>query len=343
MAGFTARLRRADGSAAPDPEGLARHLLAAWSEPEAGRLTSAAVWCVVEAMHEATAFVLDIAQDPDRGSMTRLDPWVKILSPLVNPDEPAEPRLRLLTRLLALDAATWLLADAESPGTSQEIRLAQLSLDLDHHFAKASLTPDDKVAGSELHRFGGFLKRSWRLNDWIWGRLDAAQMLCRLVLDPQRLLRIHALTGQSAEELVEQLVAASYAGGAAPDDERFGDLRKAATDELRRLFDHDATVADHGFLRDLARLAAHPVQQQIVVEELPALAAAIRADEVAGASVRSHGRRFLSRHEPRESCCPGSPQPGPTAGSGSATRRWRRSTRPASVVSRWSPRPAATR
>ena len=34
---------------------------------------------------------------------------------------------------------------------------------------------------------GGFLKRSWRMNDWWWGRLDAAAVLCRTVLDPERL------------------------------------------------------------------------------------------------------------------------------------------------------------
>ena len=48
---------------------------------------------------------------------------------------------------------------------------------------------------------------------------------------------------------------------------------------------------------DLAALAAYPVQQRIVVAELPALAAAIRADQVAGASDRSHGRRFLAQKQ----------------------------------------------
>ncbi len=233
--------------------------------------------------------------------MTRLGPWAEVLDPVANPDEPADPALRLLTRLLALDAATWLLADAESPGTSQEIRLAQLSLDVGHPFARASLTPDDKVAGSELHRFGGFLKRSWRLNDWIWGRLDAAQMLCRLVLDPQRLLRIHALTGQDAHAMVEQLVSSSYAGTdepagpEGPTGRRFQRLRSAATVELGALLDGDPAAASEGYLPHLAALAAYPVQQRIVVDELPALVAAIRADRVAGASDRSHGRRFLAQ------------------------------------------------
>jgi hypothetical protein len=38
-----------------------------------------------------------------------------------------------------------------------------------------------------LNRFGGFLKRSWRMNDWTWGRMDAATMLCQTILSPERL------------------------------------------------------------------------------------------------------------------------------------------------------------
>jgi hypothetical protein len=36
---------------------------------------------------------------------------------------------------------------------------------------------DQKLAGDELGHFGAFLKRSWRANDWMWGRLDAASAL----------------------------------------------------------------------------------------------------------------------------------------------------------------------
>ncbi len=292
------KLRRAEGGPVDDPAALRQALLDTHPASTCGEQTAAAVWCVVTALLAAADVVVGIAQDRVRGPMTRLGPWAEILDPQGNPGEPTDERLRLLTRLLALDCATWLLADAESQGTSQEIRLAQLSLDLEHPFATASRTPDDKVAGSELHRFGGFLKRSWRLNDWIWGRLDAAQMLCRLVLDPERLLRIHALTGQDAESMVDQLVTASYAGAEPPDDRRFVRLRDEATEELRRLLADDPTAAERGFLPGLAALAAYPVQQRIVVQELPALAAAVRADQVAGASERSHGRRFLAQQQP---------------------------------------------
>jgi hypothetical protein len=41
--------------------------------------------------------------------------------------------------------------------------------------------PMDKLAGVELAHFGAFLKRSWRANDWMWGRLDAAQRVVMLL------------------------------------------------------------------------------------------------------------------------------------------------------------------
>jgi patatin-related protein len=39
--------------------------------------------------------------------------------------------------------------------------------------------PMTKVAGRQLYHFGAFLKRSWRSNDILWGRLDASAVLWR--------------------------------------------------------------------------------------------------------------------------------------------------------------------
>ncbi|MGU3436571.1 DUF3376 domain-containing protein [Actinomycetes bacterium M1A6_2h] len=37
-----------------------------------------------------------------------------------------------------------------------------------------ALTTDAKLAGNVVARFGGFLHAGWRVNDWKWGRMDAA-------------------------------------------------------------------------------------------------------------------------------------------------------------------------
>ncbi len=38
----------------------------------------------------------------------------------------------------------------------------------------------------QFHHFGAFYKRSWRANDWVWGRLDGAGWLVHVLLDPRR-------------------------------------------------------------------------------------------------------------------------------------------------------------
>ncbi len=42
-------------------------------------------------------------------------------------------------------------------------------------------TVQDKLAGEKLMHFSAFLKRSWRENDLLWGRLDAAEIIVRSI------------------------------------------------------------------------------------------------------------------------------------------------------------------
>ena len=44
-----------------------------------------------------------------------------------------------------------------------------------------SKSPENKVAGDALFHFGGFLKKEWRTNDILWGRLDAAENIVRML------------------------------------------------------------------------------------------------------------------------------------------------------------------
>ena len=49
---------------------------------------------------------------------------------------------------------------------------------------------ENKLAGDVLMNLGGFFKRSWRVNDVLWGRLDGSGALVELLLDPARLRRV---------------------------------------------------------------------------------------------------------------------------------------------------------
>ncbi|WHT18574.1 patatin-like protein [Crossiella sp. CA-258035] len=52
---------------------------------------------------------------------------------------------------------------------------------------KETLSPDDKLCGTDLGAFAAFCSAKWRANDWMWGRLDAAASLVSLLTDPARL------------------------------------------------------------------------------------------------------------------------------------------------------------
>lgn len=48
-------------------------------------------------------------------------------------------------------------------------------------FSDHNLMADDKLAGTSLFHFAGFLAKAWRANDWWWGRLDASAGMIRFV------------------------------------------------------------------------------------------------------------------------------------------------------------------
>ncbi len=68
------------------------------------------------------------------------------------------------------------------PPPDQTIRLAHFTADEAVTMDPAQRDdPDEKLAGVQLGHFAAFLKRSWRANDWMWGRLDAAERMVRLL------------------------------------------------------------------------------------------------------------------------------------------------------------------
>jgi patatin-related protein len=75
----------------------------------------------------------------------------------------------------------------EGAGHYQPVELVQVSADTRCAFA----SPDQaagahKLTGLQLSHFGAFYKRSWRANDWMWGRLDGAGWIVYTLLDPRR-------------------------------------------------------------------------------------------------------------------------------------------------------------
>ncbi len=115
----------------------------------------------------------------------------------------------------------------------------------------------EKLCGKELGHFGGFLKRSWRANDMMWGRLDAACQLIECLVTPERLKKVDASTfARVATNLADVFPKLP--------PEELAALSKAVANAQRSAAGGD----DEGFEKLLDLLVA-AAQSQIIQEEVP--------------------------------------------------------------------------
>ncbi|MEO5608209.1 MAG: patatin-like protein [Ornithinibacter sp.] len=241
---------------------------------------------------------------PTLGDSRVLHRWRNALAPGLG----AVSQGALLTTLLQLEVASATLGDEASSGSTIPIEIVQLSAQTENAFARYSRTGDDKLGGWSVKRFGGFLKRSWRVNDWTWGRLDAATVLARSVLHPARVRRTAYLSGYLdadsdprvlARATVDDLADHLLGGTGLLNDPRVVVLREDAVAELTGAFNLQVPTEQLSpMMPSLAHLFAWAVQLDSVTEEVPALTAAIREDRTDGANPRSRGELFLSSEAP---------------------------------------------
>ncbi|MGY4768767.1 patatin-like protein [Kribbella sp. CWNU-51] len=268
------------------------------TEPgESGTKAKSAVDQVVEAVATCIPVLREVAEGIAKTS--GLSPWQTVFADrsMVSSEGPDVPT-RVLARMLWLHVVSWTLADESGAASSQPVELVQISLQTQNQFAEQSLTADDKVGGMSLNRFGGFLKRSWRMNDWTWGRMDAATMLCQTILSPERLRRraIQHSQGDAPErphEFVETLLSELFD---APLPSLLYELADQAADELMPVYDLDQQDLPAS-LPKLSALAAWAVHLRLVAEELPSIEAAVNADHIDRANPDSKGELFLIQNK----------------------------------------------
>ena len=182
-----------------------------------------------------------------------------------------------LRRLLALEVVDRAMGE-EAP-IEQRVELIQISADAANGFDATREKPEDKLAGLQLAHFGAFYKRSWRANDWMWGRLDAAQRLAQLLLEPSRLRQL-GYSPEGARDVVEAIALGE------PDSEERTVLER---EDWPERWDRDTALEQLVFLRDpesplpqsvpvCAQALARRLQLQILVEELGVVADAIEWD-----------------------------------------------------------------
>ncbi|HQR27611.1 MAG TPA: patatin-like protein [Nocardioides sp.] len=260
---------------------------------------------VVTALLPALAVLRDLDLSMPKGfADARLDAWQAVLGDRGLTAE------QLLTRLLQLEVANSALGDEVATGSTIPVEVVQLSAQTENAFTRYTRTADDKLGGMSVNRFGGFLKRSWRLNDWIWGRLDAATILCRTVLHPARVRRSALLSGYVglevtreqaetlAKETLAEIVQELFGPEGIPGDASLQELGTTAVRELADCFDVPGVAPGDlpTSMPALAHLFALAVHLRVLPDDLSALQKAIDADRLDGANERSRGQFFASEN-----------------------------------------------
>jgi patatin-related protein len=194
-----------------------------------------------------------------------LEQAVAALAPSASPDDAAR-------QLLALEVAERVLSTADrSP--RQPIQLIQISADTPSVFAPGRATAERKLTGVQLNHFGAFYKRSWRANDWLWGRLDGSARLAQIILSPRRLRQL----GYSAATAMAALREVVMTGDGSKDDVLAGHWdEQLISGELRYLDFPEAPVPDA--LPACVRAASARLQLDILLEDLEPVARAVRED-----------------------------------------------------------------
>ena len=222
----------------------------------------------------------------------------RVLEALAPPAEAADPARTDLTlrRLVALEILQ-VSRDPRGSFPEQAVELMQISArtpDVFRHLDRV----DEKLTGVQLGHFGAFYRKAWRANDWLWGRLDGAARAVELLLDPRRLRQVHFGAARPPAPGARDHVLGEIRTIAEGSDpalspwlaKRWKAVEHAVRDELAYLDDGSLPIPAR--LPNAVKALTMRVQLEILVEEMPGLAATIREDEMRGATVPAEAITF---------------------------------------------------
>jgi patatin-related protein len=317
MNGDDAAMNHLDNSLTPDSrkEGrLGMPSVRFASLSDSGQKAAAAVAAIVRALNEVQpAFYATPRSDPPEPH----DPDAAWIDLLRKNHRRADRDAQLLSVLMDLHIVSWTVGDEYTTENTSPVDLVQISAQTENGFARYSQQLHGKLGGASIARFSGFLKRSWRLNDWTWGRCDAATMLTRILLSPDRLRAISSrqpTTGGSAEvqagAVVDHLLREVYAIEPEKSVKAWATVHSWANDLLPQAKAEVATAllgeaqsqptdpnrTTYG-LQKLTELLTYARHSDVMLEELPQVASAVVADRFDGANPRSRGERFVHQYD----------------------------------------------
>ncbi|MGO4394386.1 patatin-like protein [Variovorax sp. M-6] len=167
---------------------------------EAENLSDARALCeLLASLREPIAEILAQhgRQDPELRRRADVEEAIKDLNALTlyffvdQPGDAPERVDRIAWRMLALEVFE-VTACSRQRTPNAQAELVQISARLASAWGGRD-DPSRKLNGMQLAHFGAFYKRSWRANDWTFGRLDGIDRAIRIALNPDALQRRYGL------------------------------------------------------------------------------------------------------------------------------------------------------
>ncbi len=204
-------------------------------------------------------------------------------------------------RLLTLEVVHYAFGGETT--RDQYLELVQFSANVPTAFGGPDRL-EQKLAGVQVAHFGAFYKRSWRINDWMFGRMDGADRIIRILLEPGRLVRLYGRepggddgSGTGIEAVLGFLHEAVFGGLAREDDrallQNFWDARLDAMTRELSFLETAEGLPEH--LPECGAMVRERLHLDILRRELPALADAVGDDELDGADPYGNGPKFFKR------------------------------------------------
>ena len=208
--------------------------------------------------------------------------------------EGGRSREEVVVRLLTLDVVLYAVA-SEADVRDQFVELVQISANVPTAF-EGPARARDKLAGAQLGNFAAFYRKAWRANDWMFGRLDGAERLVRVILNPARFLRLYSGRGMT-KAVVDALgeIAVPQPGDA---DENARQLLEGLWRERRDEIEKELAFLDNPDypvpeqLSHAADAIVHRIQLGILRDELHIIAGAVEDDITVGADETGPAARF---------------------------------------------------
>ncbi|MEP7202426.1 MAG: patatin-like protein [Ilumatobacteraceae bacterium] len=249
-------------------------------------------------------------------SLTDIGKKLKILvdEPQLQGAETTRDRVilaRLLRQLLSLYVVH--SCTVANIGDSPRLELIQMSAFCENQVVPDRFLPEQKVAGLQVGHFGGFLKRSWRANDWMWGAMDGAERIIAMLIDPARLRQCFDNADDAMEQFNKILTGRKEGlAGTLDDRERqfLDEAWKRRESEIRTELELVYVPPGKPLPRrldNLCAMATYVAQLVICKAQLPVVAQAVvtSAREGAGESIEAvefvEALRAVMEPNPRES------------------------------------------